>query len=265
MGHQSSIIAYSICAGKIRLLRRAPSGKELDESGERGVKILLVEDDREMADFVASGLKRDGHLVEIAADCGGGLAIAMCKTHDMLIIDRRLPDADGLLLVRDFRACGGTTPVIFLTTMSGIDDRVKGLTAGGDDYLLKPFAFVELRARVQALTRRPLLPQVETVLRAGDLEIDLIRRRVIRGAQEIDLGPLEFQILEYFLRNKGRLVTRKMLLERVWGFHFEPNTTIVETNISRLRNKIDQPFGRPLLHTIRGAGYILLASGTPEC
>jgi two-component system OmpR family response regulator len=221
------------------------------------VKVLIIEDDWETADFVASGLKRDGHLVEIAGDCSEGFSLAASKTHDILIVDRRLPDADGLSLVRDFRARGGTAPVIFLTTMSSIDDRVEGFEAGGDDYLVKPFAFTELRARVQALARRPLAAQSETVLQVGDLEMDLIRRQVVRAAQDIELQPLEFRILEYFLRNKGRIVTRNMLLDRVWNFHFDPNTKVVEANISRLRNKIDRPFARPLLHTIRGAGYIL--------
>jgi two-component system, OmpR family, response regulator len=221
------------------------------------VKVLIVEDDWETADFVASGLKRDGHLVEIAGDCTEGISLAASQTHDILIVDRRLPDADGLSLVRDFRARGGTSPVIFLTTMSSIDDRVEGFEAGGDDYLVKPFAFTELRARVQALARRPLAAQSETVLQVGDLEMDLIRRQVVRAEQDIDLQPLEFRILEYLLRNKGRIVTRNMLLDRVWNFHFDPNTKVVEANISRLRNKIDRPFARPLLHTIRGAGYIL--------
>jgi two-component system, OmpR family, response regulator len=221
------------------------------------VKVLIVEDDWETADFVASGLKRDGHLVEIAGDCTEGISLAASETHDILIVDRRLPDADGLSLVRDFRARGGTAPVIFLTTMSSIDDRVEGFEAGGDDYLVKPFAFTELRARVQALARRPLAAQSETVLQVGDLEMDLIRRQVVRAEQDIDLQPLEFRILEYLLRNKGRIVTRNMLLDRVWNFHFDPNTKVVEANISRLRNKIDRPFARPLLHTIRGAGYIL--------
>jgi two-component system OmpR family response regulator len=151
--------------------------------------------------------------------------------------------------------------VIFLTTMSSIDDRVEGLEAGADDYLVKPFAYSELRARVQALGRRPPLTQSETVLRVGDLEMDLIRRKVTRAGQVLDLQPLEFRILEYLLRNKGRVVTRNMLLDRVWDFHFDPNTKVVEANISRLRNKIDRPFAEPLLHTVRGSGYILEEAG----
>ncbi len=225
------------------------------------MKVLLIEDDHETANFVASGLKQDGHLVEVAGDCGQALLLAASDSHDILIVDRRLPDADGLSVVRTFRANGGTAPVIFLTTMSGIDDRVDGFEAGGDDYLIKPFAFSELRARVQALGRRPPMTQSETVLSVGDLKMDLIRRKVTRGAQDIDLQPLEFRILEYLMRNKGRVVTRTMLLDRVWDFHFDPKTKVVEANISRLRNKIDRPFEQPLLHTLRGSGYVLEAAG----
>lgn len=228
------------------------------------MKVLLIEDDQETANFVASGLRRDGHVVEIAGNCSQGLLLASSETHDILIVDRRLPDMDGLTVVRSFRQNGGTAPVIFLTTMNSIDDRVEGLEAGGDDYLIKPFAYSELRARVQALGRRPPLTQCETVLRAGDLEMDLIRRKVTRGGQTLDLQPLEFRILEYFLRNKGRVVTRNMLLDRVWDFHFDPNTKVVEANISRLRNKIDRPFAEQLLHTVRGSGYILEEAGTAK-
>ncbi len=228
------------------------------------MKVLLIEDDEETAGYIASGLKQDGHVVEVAGDGRDGLLLASNKTHDILIVDRALPDMDGLSIVRTFRANGGTTPVIFLTTMSSIEDRVKGLEAGGDDYLVKPFAFAELRARVQALSRRPPITQSETVLRVGDLEMDLIRRKVTRGGQEIDLQPLEFRMLEYFMRNKGRVVTRTMLLDRVWDFHFDPKTKVIEANISRLRNKIDRPFREPLLHTLRGSGYVLESHGAAK-
>ncbi|MEJ2117142.1 MAG: response regulator transcription factor [Alphaproteobacteria bacterium] len=221
------------------------------------MKVLLIEDDQETANYVASGLRQEGHVVEIAGDGVEGLGLAMNKTHDILVVDRRLPDVDGLSIVRTFRTEGGTAPVIFLTTMSSIDDRVEGFEAGGDDYLVKPFAFSELRARVQALGRRPPITQTETVLRVGNLEMDLIRRKVTRGGQDIDLLPLVFRMLEYFMRTKGRVVTRTMLLDRVWEFHFDPKTKVVEANISRLRNKIDRPFEQPLLHTLRGSGYIL--------
>ena len=229
------------------------------------MKVLLIEDDQETAAFVASGLKQDGHVVEMAGDCVEGLTLASSGMHDLLIVDRRLPDLDGLALVRSYRESGGLAPVIFLTTMSGIDDRVEGFDAGGDDYLVKPFAFSELRARVQALGRRPPLTQSSAVLRAADLEMDLIRRKVVRGGQEIELQPLEFRILEYFLRNKGRIVTRNMLLDRVWHFHFDPNTKVVEANISRLRSKMDKSFDRPLIQTVRGSGYILDETGTDKC
>ncbi len=229
------------------------------------MKVLLIEDDQETADFVVSGLEQDGHVVEVASDCGEGLILASSETLDLLIVDRRLPDMDGLSLVRSYRKGAGTAPVIFLTTMSGIDDRVDGFEAGGDDYLVKPFAFSELRARVHALGRRSPLTQSDAILRAGDLEMDLIRRKVVRGGQHINLQPLEFRILEYFLRNKGRVVTRNMLLDRVWHFHFDPNTKVVEANISRLRSKIDKPFEQPLLQTIRGSGYILEEAGAGKC
>ncbi|MEJ2228062.1 MAG: response regulator transcription factor [Alphaproteobacteria bacterium] len=221
------------------------------------MKVLLIEDDAEMADYVAVGFRQEGHIVEIATNGQDAIILASGLTHDILIVDRRLPDMDGLNVVHTFRANGGTAPVIFLTTMSSIDDRVEGFEAGGDDYLIKPFAFSELRARVYALGRRPPVMQTETILRVGDLEMDLLRRRVTRSGQEIDLQPLEFRILEYLIRNKGRVVTRTMLLDRVWDFHFDPKTKVVEANISRLRNKIDRPFDQPLLHTLRGSGYIL--------
>ncbi len=228
------------------------------------MKVLLIEDDVETAGFIASGLKEDGHVVEVADVGRDGLLLASSETHDILIVDRALPDVDGLSIVRTFRSNGGTAPVIFLTTMSSIEDRVKGFEAGGDDYLVKPFAFAELRARIQALSRRPPITQSETVLHVGDLEMDLIRRKVTRGGQDIDLQPLEFRMLEYFIRNKGRVVTRTMLLDRVWDFHFDPMTKVVEANISRLRNKIDRPFDQPLLHTLRGSGYVLEASGAAK-
>lgn len=228
------------------------------------MKVLLIEDDVETAGFITSGLKEDGHVVEVADIGRDGLLLASSETHDILIVDRALPDVDGLSIVRTFRSNGGTAPVIFLTTMSSIEDRVKGFEAGGDDYLVKPFAFAELRARIQALSRRPPITQSETVLHVGDLEMDLIRRKVTRGGQDIDLQPLEFRMLEYFIRNKGRVVTRTMLLDRVWDFHFDPKTKVVEANISRLRNKIDRPFDQPLLHTLRGSGYVLEASGAAK-
>ena len=225
------------------------------------MKILVIEDDAETADYVAQGLREEGHVVSHAATGRDGLLIATVDSFDVLIVDRRLPGIDGLGIVKTLRGASVKTPVIFLTTMAGVDDRVAGLEAGGDDYLVKPFAFSELLARVNALGRRPPLVDELTVLRVADLEIDLIRRRVARDDRTIALQPREFRLLEYLARNAGRVVTRTMLLEHVWDFHFDPKTNVVETHISRLRAKIDKPFDLELIHTVRGAGYSLHAPG----
>jgi two-component system OmpR family response regulator len=222
------------------------------------VKILLIEDDRETAGHIVHALESQGHGVEQAHDGIEGLAQARTGEHNALIVDRMLPGMDGLSLVRQLRAEGRQTPVLFLTTMSGLDDRVEGLEGGGDDYLVKPFAFSELLARVNAITRRHGESE-PTRLRAADLEMDLIRRTASRGGKSIDLQPQEFRLLEYLLRNAGRVVTRAMLLENVWDLHFDPRTNIVETHLSRLRSKIDRGFGAELIHTVRGAGYVLRA------
>jgi len=223
------------------------------------MKILVVEDDPETAAFIARGLKEHGHVVDIAADGRDGLLQASGGEYDVLIVDRMLPGLDGLGVVRTLRAAGTRTPVLFLTAIGGVSDRVEGLDVGGDDYLVKPFAFAELNARVSALGRRPALPEVTTALRVGDLEMDLLTRRVTRAGLEIDLQPQEFRLLEFLMRHSDRVVTRTMLLESVWGFHFDPRTSVVETHISRLRAKIDREFPHPLLHTIRGSGYSLRA------
>jgi two-component system, OmpR family, response regulator len=222
------------------------------------VKILLIEDDRETAGHIVHALESQGHSVEQVHDGIEGLAQARAGEHSALIVDRMLPGLDGLSLVRQLRAAGRQTPVLFLTTMSGLDDRVEGLEGGGDDYLVKPFAFSELLARVNAITRRHSESE-PTRLRAADLEMDLIRRTASRGGKSIDLQPQEFRLLEYLLRNAGRVVTRAMLLENVWDLHFDPRTNIVETHLSRLRSKIDRGFGAELIHTVRGAGYVLRA------
>jgi two-component system OmpR family response regulator len=220
------------------------------------VKILLIEDDRQTADYIAKGLREHGHVVDKADNGRDGLYMATGEVYDVMIVDRNLPQMDGLSLVKAARASGTKTPVLFLTTMGGVDDRVAGLEAGADDYLIKPFAFAELMARVSALARRP--PIVATTsLRAGDLEIDLLARTVTRAGKRIELLAQEFKILEYLMRHAGEIVTRTMLLEKVWDFHFDPKTNIVETHISRLRGKIDKGFERPLLHTVRGAGYVI--------
>lgn len=219
------------------------------------MKLLLVEDDLTTAQYVLNGLRQEGHVVDHLADGREALGLALSEVHDVLILDRMLPGLDGLSLVKALRAAKVTTPVIFLTTVGGVDDRIEGLHAGGDDYLVKPFAFGELSARIQALARRPATTLQETVLTAGDLTMDLIRRRVMRAGREIDLLPREFALLEHLLRCKGRVQTRTMLLEAVWDISFDPQTNVVETHISRLRAKIDKPFDKELIQTVRGAGY----------
>jgi len=220
------------------------------------VKILLIEDDSQTADYIAKGLREHGHVVDKTDNGRDGLYMATGEPYDVMIVDRNLPKMDGLSLVKAARAAGTRTPVLFLTTMGGVDDRVAGLEAGADDYLVKPFAFAELLARVGALARRP--PIVATTsLRVGDLEVDLLSRTVVRGGKRIELLAQEFKILEYLMRHAGEIVTRTMLLEKVWDFHFDPKTNIVETHISRLRSKIDKGFDKPLLHTVRGAGYVI--------
>ncbi|MFL5413308.1 MAG: response regulator transcription factor [Myxococcales bacterium] len=220
------------------------------------MKILLIEDDAVTAGHLRKGLSEHGHSVDHAAHGREGLIQAAGGEYDVLVVDRMLPGMDGLAIVKTIRAAGVKTPVLFLTTMNGIDDRVEGLEAGGDDYLVKPFAFAELLARIHALARRPPLSPLETVLRVADLEMDLLKRTVKRGAHRVDLQPQEFKLLEYLLRNAGRVVTRTMLLEKVWDFHFDPKTSVVETHMSRLRAKI----GPDLIQTVRGAGYCLRAS-----
>ena len=226
------------------------------------MKILLVEDDADTAGFVIRGFRERGHIVDHAPDGREGFFLATSGSYDVVIVDRMLPRMDGLTLVKALRNSKIETPIIFLTTMSGIDDRVEGLEAGGDDYLVKPFAFSELYARVGALARRPPLSHEPLVLRVADLEMDLLRRQVTRGGEAIDLLPREFQLLEFLMRHAEEVVTRTMLLENVWEFHFDPKTNIVETHISRLRAKIDR--GRPmeLIQTIRGSGYSVRAPAT---
>ena len=223
------------------------------------MRLLLVEDDPSVADYVARGLTENAHVCDVLADGRDGLFQATREQYDVIVVDRMLPGLDGLSLVRAMRAAGVRAPVLFLTALGGVDDRVEGLEAGGDDYLTKPFAFAELLARVNALSRRPPVQDVKTVLRVADLELDLMRRQASRAGQTIDLLPKEFTLLEVLMRNEGRVVTRTMLLERVWDFHFDPKTSVVETHVSRLRAKIDKPFDVPLLHTMKNVGYALHA------
>jgi two-component system, OmpR family, response regulator len=229
------------------------------QQGRRSVKVLLLEDDAETADYVKNGLAEEGHIVFVASTGKDGLFQASEESFDLLIVDRMLPGIDGLTLVKTLRSSGNQTPVLFLTTLGGIDDRVSGLNAGGDDYLAKPFAFAELIARVTALGRRPPRIATATSYRVADLEIDLLARSAKRRGKSIDLQPREFRLLEYLARHAGHVVTRTMLLENVWDFHFDPRTNVVETHISRLRSKIDKGFEAELIHTVRGAGYCLRA------
>jgi two-component system OmpR family response regulator len=223
------------------------------------MRILLIEDDASAASYVSRGLSEQGHICDVLAEGTDGLFQATRESYDVLVVDRMIPGLDGLSLVRALRAAGRKVPVLFLTALGGIDDRVEGLEAGADDYLTKPFAFAELMARVNALARRPPVQEVNVVLRVGDLELDLIRRTASRAGQAIELLPKEFTLLEVLMRNEGRVVTRTMLLERVWDFHFDPKTSVVETHVSRLRAKIDKPFDLALLHTVKNMGYSIYA------
>jgi len=223
------------------------------------MKILIIEDDAATAAYVANGLKQVGHRVDHAPDVRDGLVFAVGQTYGVMIVDRMLAGLDGLGIVKTIRSTGVKTPVLFLTALGGIEERVAGLEAGGDDYLVKPFAFSELLARIDALARRPPMATVETVLRVADLQMDVVKRTVTRAGRRIELQPREFRLLEYLMRNAGRVVTRTMLLENVWEFHFDPKTNIVETHISRLRAKVDRGQGAELIQTVRGSGYLLRA------
>ena len=222
------------------------------------MNILVIEDDSETAALIAQALKAEGHVVDHAADGVAGLSLSQARTYAVAIVDRMLPGLDGLSLVKSMRASRVRAAVLFLTNLGGLDDRIEGLDAGGDDYLVKPFAVAELLARVNALGRRP--SATETMLRVGYLELDVVKRSVVREGREIDLQAREFKLLECLMRHAGRVVTRTMLLEMVWEFYFEPKTNIVETHISRLRAKVDRGFDTELIHTVRGSGYSLHAS-----
>ncbi len=221
------------------------------------MRVLVIEDNRETAQFVQRGLREASHAVEIAEDGEVGLALARAGGYDLLIVDRMLPHLDGLTLIQTIRAEGNRTPVLILSAMSHVDDRVKGLRAGGDDYLTKPFALAELIARVEVLARRRQPEEQTTRYVVGDLILDRLTHKVMRGSEAIILQPREFRLLEYLMRNAGQVVTRTMLLENVWDYHFDPQTNVIDVHISRLRGKIDRNFDRPLLHTVRGAGYMM--------
>ena len=223
------------------------------------MRILVIEDDKDVASFIRNGLAQAGYNVDHADNGKDGLFLATTERYDVLVVDRMLPSVDGLTLIRTLRASQDSTPVLILSALGEVDDRVKGLKAGGDDYLVKPFAFSELLARLEALDRRAKSggDAPSTVLKAADLEMDLLRREVRRGGELIDLQPREFQLLEFLLRHAGQVVTRTMLLEGVWDYHFDPQTNVIDVHVSRLRSKIDRGFDRPLLHTVRGVGYRL--------
>lgn len=226
------------------------------------MRVLLIEDDHRVADFVAKGLKEHSYVVDHAADGRDGLFLAAGENYDVMVIDRMLPNVDGLTIVRTLRAAGNKTPVLILSALGQVDERVRGLRAGSDDYLVKPFAFVELLARLDALARRSELESTarQAALEVGDLTLDLLARTVTRAGQLIDLQEREFSLLSYLVRHAGQVVTRTMLLEALWDYHFDPQTNVVDVHVSRLRQKIDKPFDKPLIHTVRGAGYVLRAT-----
>ena len=219
--------------------------------------LLVVEDDRDTREFIRNGLIQAGHSVDVAADGREGLLAATTQQFDLIVLDRMLPEVDGLTVLRTLRASGNRVPILLLSALGEVDQRVGGLRAGADDYLVKPFAFSELEARIEALKRRTAPDGPTTVLKLGDLELDLMTRAVRRGVVLIDLQPREFRLLEYLMRHAGHVVTRTMLLEHVWDYHFDPQTNVIDVHISRLRSKIDRGFNPPLLHTVRGAGYRL--------
>ena len=221
------------------------------------MRLLLIEDDAEAARYLARGLGESGYEVEVAADGRVGRERALAGDHDLIIADRNLPHVDGLTIVQMLRAAGKTIPVLILSALGSVDDRIEGLRAGGDDYLIKPFAFDELLARIEALLRRGQGAAVLTRLKVGDLELDLLSRSVTREGRRIDLTTKEFQLLEYLMRRQGQVVTRSMLLEGVWDLHFDPQTNIIDVHMSRLRAAVDRDFSRQLIHTVRGAGYVL--------
>ena len=223
------------------------------------MRVLVVEDDPTIADFVAKGLRETGFAVDVAADGDEGLRAATGSPYDAAIVDIMLPRRDGLSLIDTLRGRGVRTPVLILSARRSVDDRVKGLQAGGDDYLTKPFAFAELLARVQALIRRATGAAEPTRLGLADLSMDLLSRKVTRAGQDLDLRPREFALLEYLLRNPGKVLSKTMILSHVWGYSFDPNTNVVDVLVSRLRDRIDRPFEHKLLHTVRGVGYVLKA------
>ena len=225
------------------------------------MRILIIEDDHDVSAFIAKGLKEARHSTDIASNGKDGLFLATTENYDVLIVDRMLPELDGLSIIKTLRALEKSTPILILSALGDVDDRVNGLRSGGDDYLVKPFAFSELLARVEIIARRQQKQVETTTLHAQNLEVDLMTRKVTRGDNLIDLQTREFSLLEYLLKNKNRVVTRTMLLENVWDYHFDPQTNVIDVHISRLRSKIDKGFDTPIIQTVRGAGYIIEDNG----
>jgi len=225
------------------------------------VRVLLIEDDIEAARLLVKGLRESGYTVEHAADGREGLAQALQGPFDLIVTDRMLPQLDGLTLIEQLRTRGSDTPVLVLSALGSVDDRIRGLKAGGDDYLTKPFAFAELLARIEALLRRRASAPHTTRLKVEDLEFDLLERRVMRGGRELDLTAREMKLLEFLMRRAGQVVTRTMLLEGVWDLHFDPQSNLIDVHISRLRQAIDRGSDHPLIHTVRGSGYVLRSDG----
>ncbi len=225
------------------------------------MRILVIEDDKDVAAYLIKGLKECDHSVDHCADGKEGLVMAASEPYDFMIVDRMLPGMDGLSIIKAIRATGNQTPVLILSALGDVDDRIEGLKGGGDDYLTKPFSFAELLARMEVLMRRGgVRSEQVTVLQLDDLVMDLLSRSVKRGDQKIDLQPREFRLLEYLMKHQDQVVTRTMLLEQVWDYHFDPQTNVIDVHISRLRSKIDKGFDKPLLQTVRGAGYMLSAN-----
>jgi two-component system OmpR family response regulator len=223
------------------------------------MRVLVIEDDPDVGAYLVKALREVGAVVDHAPNGKEGLFLAAGEPYDVLVVDRMLPGLDGLSILRTLRASGNAVPALILSALGDVDDRVAGLRAGGDDYLVKPFAFAELHARIEALLRRGRPEAAATTLRVGDLEMDLLPREVARAGRRIDLQPREFRLLEYLMRNAGQVVSRTMLLENVWDYHFDPQTNVVDVHVSRLRRKIETAGEAPLLHTVRGAGYMLRA------
>jgi two-component system OmpR family response regulator len=239
-----------------------PADNDSPSGTDNAMRLLVVEDDREAAGYLRKAFRESGHVCEVASDGEEGLALALDGEFDVFVIDRMLPKRDGLSLISEIRKRGVTTPVLILSALGQVDDRVTGLRAGGDDYLAKPYAFSELLARIESLARRVAPQAADTIYRVGNLELDRLAHRVTRAGKEILLQPREFRLLEYLMRHAGHVVTRTMLLENVWDYHFDPQTNVIDVHVSRLRSKIDKGHEKALLHTVRGTGYMVRDSAS---